>query len=303
MGQQTYLCIPVARGRGSGEVIPRACLLLLLAAGLIPAEQPDFSFGVIADVQYADQATAGKRDYRATVAKLETCVAALNRERPAFVVQVGDLVDSGSDNLNRILPVFDRIAAPKHHVLGNHDVLAMRTKFSTAPAYYDFEVKHWHFIVVNGMDVSVRDPAGRAELERLRAAGQPNAQEWNGGLGEKQREWLHHRLHDATAVGERAIVFCHFPVLPQSSSPQHELWDWRETLAILKDEPATVAWINGHDHRGGYAVDTGIHYITVKGMVESEPVESCRVVDVYSDRLVLRGAGQTGGQTLRLRPQ
>jgi hypothetical protein len=190
--------------------------------------------------------------------------------------------------------------------LGNHDLTAGRTavvdRLGLPGPYYTFEVKGWHFIVLDGMQMSAADPKGREQLARLRAAKSPNAYAWNGGLGGEQLRWLRHKLHDATAVGERAIVFCHFPVLPESSSPEHVLWDHGETLSVLEDEPAMAAYLAGHDHRGGYALHNGVHYITLRGMVESEVAESCRVVEVYPERLVMRGAGQTGGLSLPVRP-
>jgi 3',5'-cyclic AMP phosphodiesterase CpdA len=280
--------------------------LSLLPACAAAAGRPDFSFAVLADVQYADQDTAGKRDYRGSAAKLESCAAALRGEKVEFTIQLGDLVDRGLDNLERILPFFNRLPGPRYHVLGNHDLSAGREaalqRLGLSHPYYTFEVKGWHFIVLDGMAVSAHDAKGREVLARLRSAGAPNAQEWNGGLGEVQIEWLHQRLHDATAVGEHAIVFCHFPALPESSTPEHVLWDYRETLELLESEPATVAYLAGHDHRGGYAERGGVHYLTLRGLVESRPEESCQVVDVYPDRLVMRSAGRRTGRTLPLRP-
>lgn len=280
-------------------------LAILLSAGLGISQTPEFSFGVVADIQYADRPSAGKRDYRASLGKLETCAGSLRLEKLDFVVHLGDLIDGGLDNLDRVLPVFSRLPGPRYHVLGNHDLSAGRaevmSRLGLSNPYYNFEVKGWHFIVLDGMQVSAADPAGRQKLAGLRAAGSPNAQEWNGGVGSEQLRWLRARLHDATAVGDRAVVFCHFPVLPESSSPEHVLWDYADVLHILEDEPALAMYMAGHDHRGGYAARNGVHYVTMHGMVESGVGESCRVVDVYADRLVMRSAGQPGGQTLTLR--
>src|SRR5262249_30764494 len=66
--------------------------------------------------------------------------------------------------------------------------------------------------------------------------------------------------------------------------------------------PALVAYMNGHDHRGGYAEKSGVHYVTFSAMVEHDTPQSCNVVDVYSDRLVLRNAGSAEGQQLKIRP-
>jgi len=235
---------------------------------------------------------------------LEECSAALARERPAFVVQLGDLVDGGLDNLNRILPLWEKAPGPRYSVLGNHDHVAARAvlaaKLKMPGAWYDFSLPGWHFVVLDGMEVS----AGRGGDERLAALkrdGASNAQSWNGALGDRQREWLRRTLAGARRQRQRAIVFCHFPTLAAACRPEHLLWDHAETVALLESQPAVAAWMNGHDHRGGYASRNGIHYVTFAGMVEHDAVPACRVVDVYPDRLVVRTAGQKEGQTLPLR--
>jgi 3',5'-cyclic AMP phosphodiesterase CpdA len=259
----------------------------------------------VADVQYADKDTAGSREYRASLGKVEKCVAALGREKLSFVVQLGDLVDGGLDNLRRVLPRFGPLRVPVRHVLGNHDLPAERAAvlklLKLKNAYYDFSLGNWRFLVLNGMELSTRTAQGRATLSELKAAGEKNAFEWNGGLGERQRVWMRRTLDDAAARGQSAIAFCHYPVLPGSCTPEHLLWDHREVLEILRASPAVAAWFNGHDHRGGYGVDAGVHYLTMPGMVEHPVSESCSVVEVQPGQLVVRPAGQAGGKVLRYR--
>jgi len=56
----------------------------------------------------------------------------------------------------------------------------------------------------------------------------------------------------------------------------------------------------GHDHRGGYAVKNGIHYLTVHGMVETEDSTSYAVVHVDGERLEIDGRGRQPDQVLEL---
>ena len=285
----------------------RAFGLLALALATAPGFPRDFSFAVVADIQYADKDTAGRRDYRRSAAKLEACAAALASEHPAFTMQLGDIIDGGLENLGRILPLFNRLPAPRYHTLGNHDLTLDRAvlfaRLGLRSGRYDFTLNGWRFIVLDGMEMSVRDEAGRREFARLKAAGAPNAQEWNGALGPDQREWLRRTLRDAKKKHQRAILFCHFPVFAEASSPEHLLWDWRETLEILDSEPAVAAWIAGHDHRGGYAERRGVHYVTLRGMVETEAAQACQVMDVAPAGLRLRAAGEASGRTLALTPR
>lgn len=250
--------------------------LLQLPAALLAG--PSFRFGVVADIQYADKDPAGRRHYRDSLGKLEHCVAECNREDLAFAIQLGDLVDEGAANYGRILEVFNRIHAPRYHVRGNHDAGL------SAARYYDFAVRGWRFLILDGMDVNATQPEGRAMLANL--AGRPNAVDWNGAVGESQKRWLDTTLAAADIRHQRAIVFCHFPVLEGSATAPHLLWNAADVVAILERHPAMAAFINGHDHAGGYAERNGIHYLTLPGMVEAG---ACAVAGIYPDRIGIAG--------------
>ena len=97
------------------------------------------------------------------------------------------------------------------------------------------------------------------------------------------------------------MVFCHFPVLARSCCPEHLLWDHPQVLAILESAPSTVAYMNGHDHKGGYAEPDGVHYLAFPAMVEHSAEQSCKVVDVFPDRLIVPTAGNSAGRELKIR--
>jgi hypothetical protein len=80
-------------------------LFMLLAATVCTMAQPKFSFAVLTDIQYGDQPTVGKRDYRASIGKLREAVAALNRQELKFAIQLGDLIDSKAEDLDPILVI------------------------------------------------------------------------------------------------------------------------------------------------------------------------------------------------------
>ncbi|MCX6627554.1 MAG: metallophosphoesterase [Candidatus Solibacter sp.] len=296
-------------------------LPLLLLAPLLTTSQPApprFSFAVLADVQYGDQAPAGKREYRGSLGKLREAVEALNaRNDLAFVIQLGDLIDSRAADLDPILAVYNRLVAPRRHVLGNHDFAMPRDtlvrRLGMPGASYEFAFGGWRFVVLDGMDLSVaagsradgtpqRD-RGREMFERLSAGRAANANDWNGGVGRQQLDWLRDCLKRATRSRERVIVFCHFPVLSESSTPAHLLWNHEAVREMLEAEPSVAAWFNGHDHQGGYAERNGIHYVTFPGIVESGEQTTYSVVNVYADRLKLGGAASAPKRTLRIAPR
>src|SRR5947199_7400824 len=95
-------------------------LLMLLVGTVCAMAQPRFSFAVLTDIQYGDQPTVGKRDYRASIDKLREAVAALNGERLEFAIQLGDLIDSKAADLEPVLGVYNQLHARRYSVFGNH---------------------------------------------------------------------------------------------------------------------------------------------------------------------------------------
>lgn len=307
--------------RRSGHGTPRwlavvASLGLVVgpqASGQEPApERPAYSFGVIADVQYAAKPTAGARHYATSLERLERAVATLNEEDLAFTVHLGDFVDEGLESLDRLSPVFEKLRSPRHHVLGNHDFVVPRPelvkKLGMPAAYHAFALGDLRFVVLDGLAESVLGHVpgseeavakARARLASLKQAGAKNAFAWNGGLGEAQRSWLKEELERARRAKARVVLFCHLPVLARASTPHHLLWDHEEVHALLRDHrDVVVAWFNGHDHAGGYANDAGQHHVTIQGMVEAPQKNAFAVVDVYADRLEIRGFGKVPRRTL-----
>jgi len=269
-------------------------------------------FGLVADVQYADKPDQGKRHFRKSADKLKAAVADWGRQDLAFVASLGDLIDghgpASADELRRLAGLFGPLAVPVRHVIGNHcleverntllDVLGLKS------GYYDFSHGDWRFVVLDGMDVSVKSPPGSDELALAREylARNPKLVRYNGAIGPKQLAWLKERLSEAGRLGQKAVVFCHHPVLPEPRSPANVLWNHKEVLAALTGSGCVAAYFCGHEHSGGYAVESGLHHVTVPGMVES-PDDSTgyAVVELRPDRLVIRGLGTVPSRVLKMK--
>jgi len=294
-----------------------ACLFLAACAGGGPSPAPapgPFSFGVATDCQYADQDASGVRHYRNSPEKLRAAVENFNRRDLAFVIHLGDLIDQRIESVDRVKPIYDGLRAPHHHALGNHDfAVADSEKDGMAALYgmpapqYDFTHGGWRFIVLNSLDLStIAHPegspahgAGQAALERLKAAGKPNAQSWNGGIGANQMNWLEEKLSKADASGEKVVLFAHHPILPAGEG--HNLWNDEEVVALIDRHPCVAAWINGHNHAGAYAERNGVHYLTVQGMVDTADENAFAVIDVHPDRLEVVGFGRVPSRTMTIR--
>src|SRR5262245_28693403 len=108
--------------------------LFLLAAGCAgqlwaaDGAQPKLRIGLVTDLHYADIPTSGTRYYRETLAKLAEATLQFAKDKPDFLVEVGDLIDNGKsivDDLmfiERVNEPLKSLPCPKYYVLGNHCV-------------------------------------------------------------------------------------------------------------------------------------------------------------------------------------
>lgn len=286
---------------------------LIFALPGFAQEKPLFSFGVITDVQYADVDQAGERNYRGSLAILQKTIEELNQHELAFTVSLGDLIDRDLESFAKPLSILTDSRAKVHHVFGNHDFTVADEHKKEVPkllgnpkGYHAFTQGDLVFVVLNGLDNSIDGhPTGSAgykkatstlaELEKLGAS---NAKPWNGGLGKKQTNWLAKTLTKAQRQKKRAIVFCHYPLLPENGL---HLWNNREILTLLNEYSGVIAYFSGHHHTGNYVVENGLHHLTFYGMVEAKSPSLGAVVHVYEDRLELEGIGNQESRTLRFR--
>jgi len=297
------------------------CLLPGLLSGHVAAAddveraaKPSLSFGVIADVQYADRDTASGRHFRASLERLEECVADLNSRDLDFTIQLGDVIDREAASFDRVLPLFDRLTMPRYHVLGNHDFPMPReqvlSKLGLEAAYYTFSYDGWCFVVLDTVDIAMGGGwpedsenyrQARQWVDQLRAEGMSEEETCNRcGVGERQKQWLRDTFRQARERGERVIVFGHIPVVAAPGGEWALIHNHEEIREVLESAGCVVAYFNGHDHGGGYACRDGIHYVTVEGMVQGPDGTAYATVDVFDDRLEIRGIGRTPSRELAL---
>jgi len=286
-------------------------LIFLFAACVSGAESPAggnylFRFGAVADCQYCN-ATSKVRKYSQSPAKLTACVEHYNKLDLAFVVHLGDFIDRDFSSFDKVVPIYNRLKAPHYHVLGNHDFSVADDKKALVPAklgltdrYYDFVRKGWRFIAIDGNDVSLYawpkdDPRTKAAAEFHKSL-KPRPASWNGAVGDQQLKWIESKLQAATKAGERVMLFCHFPIYPKNG---HNLWNDKVLTGLLARYPCVAAYLNGHNHAGNYGQRDGIHYLTLKGMVDTEE-SSYSVIEVYPDRLKVNGYGREMDRDLPL---
>ena len=213
------------------------------------------------------------------------------------------MIDDEWASFDSILPIYKKLN-PKiesYQLLGNHDfsidsihMSGLIEKLSMPDYYYSYSKKGWRFIVLDATDYSYfSNPLHQNDINKVDSYFEStkeatNNKRWNGAIGEEQQNWLKRELATASSLNQKVILFSHLPIKPKGNS--HNLWNDYEIVDILENSANVVAFINGHNHNGGYAFENGIHYITLYGMVETM-ISSYGILEIHKDGLVLRGYG------------
>jgi predicted phosphodiesterase len=243
-------------------------------------------FGIVADCHYADTEPSGTRIYRESLDKLTECVKLMNAKKVDFLVELGDFKDQDSppvehktiEYLQKIEEVFQQFNGPIYHVLGNHDMDSIskqqflsyveNTGIDTDSKYYSFDFKGLHFIV---LDANYK--ADGVEYDHGNF-------DWNdANIPQHELDWL---MQDLAKTHNPAIIFVH-QLLDGKGSVFIKNAD--EIRQILEESSKVLTVFQGHHHEGRYSIINGIHYYTLKGMVEGSGKEnnSYAIVDVHSD--------------------
>ena len=270
------------------------------------------SFGVVADIQYADVEKKGNRDYRNTLSKLEKGVKEFSNNNLGFVINLGDMIDNDYISYEKPLAILDNLKTRLYNVVGNHDFevndqykYQIRKRIKNKNGYFSFEANNMVFIILDGSDLSTFGSVkgskqyniGMAKFEEIKTEGRNNAYTWNGGIGDRQLKWLGKLLDKADDSDKKVVIFCHWPLLPENGT---QLWNNREVLKVINNHPSVVAWIAGHHHAGGYKKNGNIHYLILKGMVEAKSETSFGIIDVYADKMLLSGYRDQNDQTMEI---
>ena len=124
---------------------------------------------------------------------------------------------------------------------------------------------------------------------------------FNGGLGQRQLEWLREALKEAQSSDERVMIFSHLPIYHPAADSQNIAFDYDRVLELIDevDRGRVVAVFAGHCHRGGYAQDErGVHHVTIQSPLTHG--ECYGYIDVFSDRVEVYGVGAQRSYTLKL---
>ncbi len=266
---------------------------------------------MIADTQYADaDGDALPRFYRAALGRLQEAVDTFTTERLDFVVCLGDMIDRSVEDWPPVAAALSRLSVPVHHILGNHDLEATFGSRERAMAmmgiptpWQAWSARGVRFLALDtnedsALELAHGSPERAVELARigaLAAAGQINAQPWNGGVSAAQLAWLDSELAGAASRQEQVVVVGHHPLAPFTS---HSALNATEVLAVLDRHEVVRAVFSGHKHDGDNVVRNAVHYVTFTGMVETERT-AYAIVEMTPEVVRIQGFGREPHRALR----
>ncbi|WP_035238557.1 metallophosphoesterase [Desulfobacter vibrioformis] len=237
-------------------------------------EKPMVKAGIITDMHHTSKADTPTRKYSASLSKMETFISSMKQEKPDFVVEMGDFVDTlaqGTDpakNLGEIETVFTSIG-PAYHVLGNHEFDNLTREFvlkavsntgiSQGRTWYSWDSNGVHFIVLDA-DYTPKAPHRAYDMNT------PGDTFWTWKdtfIPPRELAWLE---KDLSATTLPSVVFTH-QTLDRVDDQDHNIKNASTVRKVLEDSGKVIAVLSGHDHAGGYANIKGIHYIVMNGNV------------------------------------
>jgi alkaline phosphatase len=237
--------------------------------------------GLLTDVHHADKAPSGTRHYRDSRSKVHEAVTVFRRERVDALVELGDLVDAAPDRdrelayLAEMEAELERLACPRHYVLGNHCVwtltkeefLAHSRAGGVGRTYYSFDRKGIHVVIL--------DACFRADGV---AYGRENFEWTDTEIPPEERRWLE---RDLAATERPTVVFTHQRL---DVGGNYGVRSAPAVRAILEASRRVVAVFQGHSHQNEYREINGIHYTTLAAVVEGqgETNNAYAVADVFA---------------------
>jgi alkaline phosphatase len=257
----------------------------------------DLTFGVFADPQYAELNPAIGRYYRDSAEKLAGCIETMNRLRPAFMIEMGDLIDNAKtpegdlEAIQRIDGIYRRFAGPRYYVLGNHEMGTLsKEQFMRAVGmpgeHYAFDAGAFRCIVLD------------ANFTKAMAPYNANNFSWTDAwIPPPQQEWLAREL---ARSDKKAIVFVHQQLDDDYGS--YGVMNACQVRKILEDSGRVIAVFQGHNHKGAFRKVNGIPYYTLHGMVEGKGLvnNAYAVVHVSRDGQVeVKGFGKQASYPAR----
>lgn len=199
----------------------------------------------------------------------------MNDKKASFLIELGDFKDQSKppveektlNYLRRIESIFQKFNGSTYHVLGNHDMdsiskkefmaLVKNTGVGKSAKHYAFSSRKLHFIV---LDANYR--ADGTDYDR----GHFDWRDTN--IPDFELKWLDKELKSAK---QPVVVFVHQPLDGEGNL---YVKNAAQVRTILEKYRKVLAVFQGHNHAGDYNRINGIHYYTLKALVEGSGAEN-----------------------------
>ena len=234
--------------------------------------------GMITDLHYADKPPAGSRHYREALPKLAEAAAHFAKEKPRFIVELGDIIDAADSvdvekaYLTTINKEFAAISDDRHYVLGNHCVDTLTKEeflkgVQKKATHYSFDREGVHFVILDACFTSEGKPYGRRNFK------------WtDANIPQEQLNWL---TTDLKSTDHRVVVFVHQRLDVEGN---HAVRNAAAVRKVLEASGKVLAVFQGHSHKNDYREVGNIHYCTLAAMVEGsgEQNNSYAMMDIHA---------------------
>jgi alkaline phosphatase len=235
--------------------------------------------GMVTDIHHAEKDSAGTRFYRESLNKLTEASLEFEKAKPTFIVELGDIIDR-ADSVDRELRYlttinkeFSAIHKDRFYVLGNHCVDTLnKDEFlgvvEQKKSYDSFDRDGFHFVYL--------DSCFRSDGQSY---GRKNSKSFDANIPTEELEWL---AADLKSTPHKTIVFVH-QRLDVNDGPG--VRNSPAVRNILEASGKVVAVFQGHSHQNALAEIAGIHYCTLRAMIEGSGAENngYTVMDITRD--------------------
>jgi predicted phosphodiesterase len=243
-------------------------------------------FGMVTDAHYAVNPPRGNRYYIESAGKMAECVGFMNSREVDFLIELGDFKDEGTpprqrttlEYLETIEGIFAQFKGSRYHVLGNHDMDSIskeqflervrNTGIPPGARYYSFDLGGVHFVV---LDANYKEDGSDYD--------QGNFDWRDTNIPEDELLWL---SRDLAATSGPVIAFIHQQL---DGTGDFTVKNAAQVRRILQEGKRVIAVFQGHNHAGCYSCIDGIHYYTLKAMVDGSGADnsSYAIVEVKAD--------------------
>lgn len=201
-------------------------------------------------------------------ARLQAFIDKAEKEKPDFIIQLGDLSNGKQESNEKMLAVWNSYSGKKYHVLGNHEFDYSNKKEiikrQEMPSnYYSFDCGAYHFIVLD-CNYILKD----GNYIDYANANYYIDKRFRDLINPEQVAWL---KDDIARTDKKVIIFSHETfddISIRGSNPVPNRMEVRNVINEINADSSegtrkVIACFAGHDHLDHYNQLNGVHFFAV----------------------------------------